>query len=120
MWCFWVGCCGKDIMVIILIEKVVQYVQKYFVCCGKGMGLWFGVCMIGCLGFVYKFEYVDELVFEDQVFESYGVKVIVDLKSFVYIDGIEFDFVCEGLNEGFKFNNLNVKDECGCGELFCV
>lgn len=105
---------------IILIDKVVQYVFCYFICCGKGVGLCVGVKIMGCLGLVYKFEYVDDIVVEDQVFEFNGVKVIVDLKSFLYIDGIELDYVCEGLNEGFCFNNLNVKDECGCGELFCV
>jgi len=57
---------------------------------------------------------------EDQTFESYGVKVFVDPKSLVYIDGTELDFVREGLNEGFKFNNPQEKDKCGCGESFNV
>ena len=56
---------------------------------------------------------MDELV--DQ-----GVKLLVDPKSLAYIDGTELDFVREGLNEGFKFNNPNVKDQCGCGESFNV
>ncbi len=53
-------------------------------------------------------EFVDELAAEDQVFESHGVKVIIDPKSLVYLDGTELDFTREGLNEGFKFNNPNV------------
>ncbi|MEK7734746.1 MAG: iron-sulfur cluster assembly accessory protein, partial [Pseudomonadota bacterium] len=57
---------------------------------------------------------------DDQVYESHGVKVIVDTKSLVYLDGTEVDFVREGVNEGFKFNNPNVKDSCGCGESFNV
>jgi hypothetical protein len=72
------------------------------------------------LGARLKLEYVDELAPEDQVFESSGVKIIVDPKSLAYIDGTELDFAREGLNEGFRFNNPNVKDECGCGESFRV
>ncbi|WP_163586630.1 HesB/IscA family protein, partial [Klebsiella pneumoniae] len=74
----------------------------------------------GARGEAYKIEYVDDLAPEDQVFESHGVKVVVDPKSLAYIDGTELDFAREGLNEGFKFNNPNVKDECGCGESFRV
>jgi iron-sulfur cluster assembly protein len=54
------------------------------------------------------------------MFESNGIKVFVDPKSLAYLDGTELDFVREGLNEGFKFQNPNVKDECGCGESFRV
>jgi iron-sulfur cluster assembly protein len=68
----------------------------------------------------YKLEFVDEPTAEDQTFESHGVKVFVDPKSLVYIDGTELDFVREGLNEGFKFNNPQEKDKCGCGESFNV
>jgi iron-sulfur cluster assembly protein len=54
------------------------------------------------------------------VFEDHGVKIIIDPKSLVYLDGTELDFAREGLNEGFKFNNPNVKNMCGCGESFTV
>ena len=74
----------------------------------------------GCSGLAYVLEFVDELAAEDQVFESHGVKVIIDPKSLVYLDGTELDFTKEGLNEGFKFNNPNVRGECGCGESFNV
>jgi Fe-S cluster assembly iron-binding protein IscA len=57
---------------------------------------------------------------EDVVFESHGLKVLVDPKSLPYLDGTELDFAKEGLNEGFRFNNPNVKDQCGCGESFNV
>ena len=65
-------------------------------------------------------EFVDELNDDDQVFEQDDLKLIVDGKSLVYIDGTELDFVKEGLNEGFQFNNPNVNGECGCGESFTV
>jgi iron-sulfur cluster assembly protein len=68
----------------------------------------------------YRLEFVDETHDEDLIFESHGVKVVVDPKSLAYIDGTELDFVREGLNEGFRFNNPNVKDSCGCGESFNV
>jgi iron-sulfur cluster assembly protein len=68
----------------------------------------------------YQLEYVDESAPEDTMFESNGIKVFIDPKSLAYLDGTELDFVREGLNEGFKFQNPNVKDECGCGESFRV
>jgi iron-sulfur cluster assembly protein len=68
----------------------------------------------------YVIEFADELQSDDQVFEEQGVKVIVDPKSLLYLDGTELDYTKEGLNEGFRFNNPNVKDMCGCGESFNV
>ena len=79
-----------------------------------------GVKTSGCSGMAYVLEFADSIEDTDQVFESNGVKVIVDPKSLVYLDGTELDFAKEGLNEGFKFNNPNVKDACGCGESFNV
>ena len=83
-------------------------------------GVRFGVRTTGCSGMAYKLEFVDSAEATDQAFESNGVKVFVDPKSLAYIDGTELDFVREGLNEGFKFNNPNEKDKCGCGESFNV
>ena len=68
----------------------------------------------------YTLEYVDEMSGEDVVFEEHGVKVLVDPKSMAYIDGTQLDYVREGLNEGFRFNNPNERDKCGCGESFRV
>lgn len=87
---------------------------------GNGLGVRLGVKTSGCSGLAYVLEFVDELDEEDEVFEDHGVKVIIDKKSLVYLDGTELDYGKEGLNEGFKFNNPNVKDECGCGESFKV
>ena len=75
-----------------------------------------GVKTTGCSGLAYKLEYVDDVAPEDMVFENHGVKLLVDPKSLAYIDGTELDFVREGLNEGFQFNNPNERDRCGCGE----
>ena len=84
------------------------------------MGLRVGVRTTGCSGLAYKLEYADAAQPGDLEFESRGVKLLVDPKSLQYIDGTELDYTREGLNEGFKFRNPNVKDECGCGESFNV
>ena len=107
-------------MTISLTETAAKHVQNFLTKRGKGVGLRLGVRTSGCSGMAYKLEYVDEIGTEDMVFEGHGVKVLVDPKSFAYLDGTELDFVREGLNEGFKFNNPNVKDSCGCGESFKV
>ena len=105
---------------VALTEKAARHVARYIARRGKGCGLRVGVRTTGCSGLAYKLEYVDDPVSEDRVFESHGVKVFVDPKSLPYIDGTELDFAREGLNEGFKFRNPNVKDECGCGESFRI
>ncbi|HHJ13292.1 MAG TPA: iron-sulfur cluster assembly protein IscA [Gammaproteobacteria bacterium] len=107
-------------MAITLTEAAAERVRNFLQQRGKGVGLRLGVRTSGCSGMAYVLEFADEIDDSDQVFEDKGVKVIVDPKSLVYIDGTELDFVKEGLNEGFKFNNPNVKDECGCGESFNV
>ncbi len=107
-------------MAISLTENAAKRVQKFLANRGKGVGLRLGVKTTGCSGMAYTLEFVDDIHAEDVVFDSHDVKVIVDPKSLVYIDGTELDFAKEGLNEGFKFNNPNVKDECGCGESFTV
>lgn len=107
-------------MGVTLTERAAQHVARYLQRRGKGMGLRLGVRTTGCSGLAYKLEYADAANPEDLVFESHGVTVLVDPKSLAYMDGTELDFVREGLNEGFKFNNPNVKSECGCGESFNV
>ena len=107
-------------MAITLTENAAGHVQKSLVKRGKGVGLRLGVRTSGCSGLAYKLEFADEIQPEDQTFESNGVRVLIDPKSLAYLDGTELDFVREGLNEGFKFNNPNEKDRCGCGESFNV
>ena len=107
-------------MALTLTEKAAEHVEKILVNRGKGLGLRLGVKTSGCSGMAYTLEFADEMKETDQLFESQGIKIIVDLKSLVYLDGTELDFVREGLNEGFQFNNPNVKDQCGCGESFNV
>lgn len=103
-----------------MTSAAVDHVAKYLDKRGQGIGIRLGVRTSGCSGMAYVLEYVDELNDEDQVFNFDSVKVVIDPKSLVYLDGTELDFVKEGLNEGFKFNNPNVRSECGCGESFNV
>jgi len=107
-------------MAITLTERAANHVNSFLAKRGKGVGLRLGVRTSGCSGMAYVIEYADAIGPEDVVYESNGVKLIVDSKSLTYLDGTELDYTREGLNEGFKFNNPNVKDSCGCGESFNV
>ncbi|MGB8517417.1 MAG: iron-sulfur cluster assembly protein IscA [Gallionella sp.] len=107
-------------MGITLTEAAAKHVQNFIAKRGKGLGLRIGVRTTGCSGMAYKLEFADALSDDDLHFQSNGVTLLVDPKSLPYIDGMELDFQREGLNEGFKFNNPNVKNECGCGESFQV
>jgi len=107
-------------MALTLSEKAATHISNFLTRRGKGVGVRLGVKTSGCSGMAYKLEFVDELAEGDVVFESFGVKIITDEKSLAWIDGTELDYTKEGLNEGFKFNNPNVANECGCGESFTV
>ena len=87
---------------------------------GQGLGIRLGVRTTGCSGLAYVLEYIDTINTEDIVFEQEGFVVVVDPKSSVYLSGVEIDYVRQGLNEGFEFNNPVEKDRCGCGESFRV
>lgn len=107
-------------MTVTLTERAAKHIAGFMSRRGKGVGIRLGVKTSGCSGMAYKLEYADDSQPEDVVFESFGVKVLIDPQSLSYLDGTELDFVREGLNEGFKFNNPNVKSACGCGESFSV
>ncbi|MDB6047840.1 MAG: iscA [Pseudomonas sp.] len=107
-------------MSISMTEAAAKHVRRSLDGRGKGDGVRLGVRTTGCSGLAYVLEFVDAADSEDTVFELHGVKVIIDPKSLVYLDGTELDFVKEGLNEGFKFNNPNSRGECGCGESFNI
>lgn len=107
-------------MAVTLTANAAQHVRRSLDKRGKGEGLRLGVRTSGCSGMAYVLEYADTVAPGDQVFESHGVKVMVDAKSLVYLDGTELDYTREGLNEGFRFNNPNQKETCGCGESFTV
>jgi iron-sulfur cluster assembly protein len=105
---------------ITMTESAARHVTNFLAKRGKGIGIRLGVKTSGCSGMAYKLEFADSADPEDVVFETNGLKVLVDPRSLPYLDGTELDYAKEGLNEGFRFNNPNVKDQCGCGESFNV
>jgi iron-sulfur cluster assembly protein len=107
-------------MAILLTESAADRVRAHLAKRGAGLGLRLGIKKTGCSGFAYVVNYADEIRAEDAVFEVRGVKVIVDSASLPLIDGTLVDFVKQGLNEAFKFQNPKAKGECGCGESFSV
>lgn len=107
-------------MPITLTDAAAQHVKAFLENRGKGIGMRLGVKTTGCSGLAYVLEFVDELQEGDEIFEDHGIKLVIDPKSLVYLDGTVVDYTKEGINEGFKFNNPNVKDTCGCGESFNV
>ncbi|MGK2914029.1 MAG: iron-sulfur cluster assembly protein IscA [Porticoccaceae bacterium] len=107
-------------MAISMTPAAEQHVLRYLNSRGGGVGIRLGVRTNGCSGLSYVLEFVDQPNPEDAAFPAGPVALYVDPKSLMYLDGTELDFVKEGLNEGFRFNNPNVKDECGCGESFNV
>ncbi|MDO9004672.1 MAG: iron-sulfur cluster assembly protein IscA [Aquabacterium sp.] len=107
-------------MSITMTEAAARHVQKSLSKRGKGVGLRLAVKTSGCSGLAYAIEFADEALPEDLSFESHGLQLLVNANSLPFLEGTELDFVREGLNEGFKFNNPNAKAECGCGESFAV
>ena len=108
-------------MAVTLTDSAASHVSNMLAKRGHGLGLRIGTKKSGCTGFAYVVDYADDLADDDQIFESHGVKVVVDQSSLDQIDGMEVDFVKSSLlNEGFEFRNPNIKDQCGCGESFSV
>ena len=105
---------------ITITENAAKHINSYLTKRGKGLGVRLGVKTSGCSGMAYNLEFVDEANEDDLIFEEYGARVYIDPKSLVYLDGTQVDYTKEGLQEGFKFENPNVKDSCGCGESFHV
>lgn len=107
-------------MGIALTEKAAQHVQLQLAQRTAGVGIRLGVKTTGCSGLAYVLEFVDQVDPHDEAFQSHGIQVFVDPKSFDFLNGTLMDYVKNGLNEGFEFTNPNTKGECGCGESFTV
>ena len=107
-------------MTITLSKVASERISEYMDNRGHGYGVRVGVRTTGCSGLAYIVEFVDNIEENDTVFVSNNISIVVDAKGLTYLDGTELDYGRDGLNEGFKFNNPNAKDECGCGESFSV
>jgi iron-sulfur cluster assembly protein len=104
---------------ITLTNKAAEYISKQLQ--GRsGSGIRIGVTTTGCSGYAYVLEWADRIEETDEVFYDKDVELVVNKKWISMLSGTQLDYVKEGLNEGFKFNNPNVKAECGCGESFTV
>ncbi len=107
-------------MSITLTENAAKRIQTYLDKRGSGVGLRLGIRKAGCSGYSYAIDFADTVEADDQVFEDRGVKVVVKQEYVTYLDGVQLDFVKDGLSESFKFRNPNVKDACGCGDSFGI
>jgi iron-sulfur cluster assembly protein len=107
-------------MSITLTERAAEHVRNYLHKVPDAKGLRLGVKPTGCSGYMYVVETADSISATDTTFESNGIQLVIDPESLKYLDGTELDFARDGLNEGFKFDNPNVKDTCGCGESFSL
>lgn len=109
-------------MAITLTENAAKHVQTMLAKRGHGFGLRVGTKASGCSGFSYVVDYADDVnEAQDDVFDSHGIKIVVDKQSLANLEGMTIDYVKNNiLNEGFEFINPNVKDMCGCGESFSV
>ncbi|NKB35913.1 MAG: iron-sulfur cluster assembly accessory protein [Gammaproteobacteria bacterium] len=105
---------------IALTERAANHVKNFLAKQDDEINLRVGVKPTGCSGYQYVVEATENINASDQLFESFGVKIVVDDQSFKYLSGTELDYVKEGINEGFRFNNPNVQATCGCGESFTI
>ncbi|MEF8792930.1 Fe-S cluster assembly scaffold SufA [Thiohalorhabdus sp.] len=103
-----------------ITERAAEQIRHSLEKRGGGVGIRVGVKKSGCSGYMYNLEYVDEPSAGDLLFEAHGAPVYVDPDVMALVDGTEMDYVSEGLQSMFKFNNPNVTAECGCGESFNV
>lgn len=105
---------------ITLTESAIKRVRDMMSKREGGVGLRIGVVKSGCSGYSYALDYADEVAADDVVIEQGDVKVVINEEAMPIMDGMQLDFIREGLNQSFKFINPNVTSECGCGESFSV
>ena len=106
-------------MAITLTDSAAERIKRFLSQQG-GVGMRIGVKKTGCSGFAYVVELTEEVSESDQTFEDQGVKMVIDSGALPYLDGMRIDFAHDGLNEGFQYDNPNVKSLCGCGESFGI
>lgn len=107
-------------MAITLTESAAKHIKNQLAKRGSGLALRIGVKPMGCSGYGYTYDYADEIRENDELFEAYDAKVVLDKVSLQYIDGSKLDFVNEGLKQIFKIDNPKVTAMCGCGESFSI
>ncbi|MDC9725767.1 MAG: iron-sulfur cluster assembly accessory protein [Gammaproteobacteria bacterium] len=103
---------------ITLTESAVNRVEEMVAKREAAIGLRIGVTESGCSGYSYAMDFAESVNDNDIVIDQGSIKIIIDETSMPILDGVELDFVKQGLNQNFKFNNPNVISSCGCGESF--
>jgi len=108
-------------MAITLTDIAADRARKFIARrAGATLGLRLAVRASGCSGLSYAVEFADKTEPGDVEFENHGVRILVDQKSLIYLDGTRLDYARVGMKEGFKFDNPNAKEKCGCGDSFNV
>lgn len=107
-------------MTIQLTDAAAERVRSFMRTHSEALGLRLSVKVVGCSGYAYVVDLAKAVNDDDEIFETNGIKVVVDAKSLPVVDGTEIDFSRQGLNEGFEYRNPNAKNMCGCGESFGV
>ena len=107
-------------MTITLTDRAATRLQEMLARESGAAGLRLGVTTAGCSGFAYTMDFAQAAGEADVVFEDHGITLIIDREHLGYLEGMQVDYVREGLNQSFKFNNPNVTATCGCGESFAV
>ena len=103
-------------MALTLSEQAAEHIKAF---AGEPR-LRISVVVDGCTGLTYKATMITRIDDNDYVSESKGVTIVVNSHSIPFIDGTHIDYVTEGLQSGFTYENPNVKDQCGCGESFNI
>lgn len=104
-------------MAITLTDVAVDRARKFIARrAGATLGLRLAVRASGARGLSYAVEFAEKAEPGDVEFEDHGVRILVDQKSLIYLDGTRLDYARVGMKEGFKFNNPNAKEKCGCGD----
>jgi iron-sulfur cluster assembly protein len=107
-------------MAFTLTESAAKQIKNQLAKRGSGIALRIGVKQTGCSGYAYTYDFADEVLAGDELFEGFDAKVVLDKNALQYIDGSKLDFVTEGLKQVFKVENPKVTAMCGCGESFSI
>jgi iron-sulfur cluster assembly protein len=103
-----------------LTDRAAEHVRRFLAKQPAGAGLRVAVKPTGCSGYQYVVDLAETAGDSDKVIQSRGVNIVIDDKSYPFLNGTEMDYIRDGLNEGFRFNNPNVDQTCGCGESFSI
>jgi len=110
----------KSTTTVTMTPNALKHVRKQVDQHPGAIGIRLAIRKSGCSGFKYETQWVEEASDNDQIFHIGGVDVYVNDEHLALVNGIEIDFVTEGVNSVFQFRNPNATAECGCGESFTV